>query len=211
MFKIKFVFVALFVFICLTHLTSEQELDQLDALLDHLVSLGNDAKVGFLTPSNYASVRRILPPNARPVYVANKDDLTNMVLNGSLVAALTSGLPHKEYHDYLHIFSSSIVTMQSILMAPDNSTDNPHGVEPEFSTYDLSMAINAAISRIQWKGKDLEIAKKNAPKEIILAHTCKEEDQSQFPVPNRNEAKGLLRKILDDKVIKVRNYIVIFI
>lgn len=36
-----------------------------------------------------------------------------------------------------------------------------------------------------------------------MAHTCKEDDQTQFQVPNRNSAKGVLRKILDQKVIKV--------
>jgi hypothetical protein len=180
-----------------------QELDELDVLYEYLEELGTDAKVGFLSASNYISVKRKLPANARPVYVAHKEDLTEMVLNGSIVAALTSGLPAQEYHDRLHIFSSTIVTLHSILMAPDESGDFPHGVNEEFSTLDLASAINAAIARVQLKEIDLQIAKKNAPKEIVLAHTCKEDDQTQFQVPNRNSAKGVLRKILDQKVIKV--------
>lgn len=183
--------------------SQEDELDELDVLYDHLLHLGPEAMVGFLTASNYASVRRKLPPNTRPVYVEHEDDLIQMVLNNSIVAGLVSGIPEQQYHNQLNIFSSGIVTLHSILMAPDYSTDTPHGVQADLSTYDLSLAINAAISRIQMKGIDLEIAKKNAPKEIVSAHTCKEDDQTQFQVPNRKNATGILRKILDEKVIKV--------
>jgi hypothetical protein len=192
--------------VVLLHLTLSshgQDLDQLDELYDYLLAAGNEARVGFLTPSNYASVRRKLPANTKPVYIDDKDNLAQMVINGSLIAGLTSGLPEKVYHDRLHIFSSTIVTMHSMLMSPDQSSDNPHGAPFEKSTYDLSMALNAAISRVQLKGIDQEIAMKNAPKEIVSAHTCKEDDQSQFQIPNRSEAKGVLREILDKKVIKV--------
>lgn len=180
-----------------------QELDQLDVLIQHLTQLGDDATVGFLSESNYNSVKRKLPANTRPVFIAHEDELTEMVLNGSLVAALVSGLPEQQYHDRIHIFSSTIVTLHAILMAPDKSDDTPHGVPPQLSTYDLSLAINAAISRVQLAEIDLQLAEKNAPKEIILAHTCKEDDQAQFRVPNRQSARGALRTILDEKVIKV--------
>lgn len=184
-------------------LSSGQELDQLDVLYEHLTQLGSEARVGFLTNSNYNSVKRKLPANTQPVYISHEDELTESVLNGSIVAALVSGLPEQQYHDRLHIFSSTIVTLHSILMAPDKSPDYPHGVDTELSTFDLSLAINAAVSRLQLKERDLQIAEKNAPKEIILAHTCKEDDQDQFKVPNRRDAKGALRNILDQKVIKV--------
>jgi hypothetical protein len=126
-----------------------------------------------------------------------------MVLNGTLVAALVSGLPEKKYHDSLHIFSSSIVTLHSIFMAPDKSTDTPHGVQNEYSTYELANAINAAITQIQFKGIDAELAIKNEPKEIVQAHTCKDDQLSQFPLPNRAETKGLLKSVLDGNEIRV--------
>lgn len=197
-FNIKIALSFLFVGQCLF-----QELDQLDALYDYLEEIGQDAKVGFLSGANYLSVKRKLPPNTKPVVVEHKEDLTQMVLNETLVAALVSGLPDKIFHDELHIFSSGIITMHSVLMAPDHSTDNPHGVSGELSTYDLSMAINAAISKIQLKGLDMEIARNNSPKEIVSAHTCKEDDQTQFQIPNKREAKGMLRDILDKQQIKV--------
>lgn len=179
-----------------------QELDQLDELISYLENNPN-SKVGFLSPSNYASVKRILPNTTRPVYIEHEEDLTQMVLNSSVIAALVSGLPEAKYHDSLHIFSSNLVTMHSFLMAPDNSTDYPHGNPYQSSTYDLSIAINAALSRVQLKGVDIQLAIKNAPKEIIQAHTCKEDDQTQFAVPNKKDAKGFLKDILEKKEIRV--------
>lgn len=181
---------------------SAKELDQLDELIEYLKT-NPGSKIGFLTPSNYASVKRILPSGVKPIYVEHEEDLTKMVLNGSIIAALVSGLPEQKYHDSIHIFSSNLVTLHSFLMAPDLSTDNPHGNSENLSTFDLSLAINAAQSKVQLKGIDLQLALKNAPKEIILAHTCKEDDQSQFFVPNKKEATGLLREILDNREMRV--------
>lgn len=194
--------ILLLFFVSFLGIFSAKELDQLDELIDYLRS-NSGSKVGFLTPSNYASVKRILPSGVKPVYVEREEDLTKMVLNGSIIAALVSGLPEHKYHDSLHIFSSNQITLHSFLMAPDLSTDNPHGNSENLSTFDLSMAINAAQSRVQLKGIDLQLAVKNAPKEIVLAHTCKEDDQSQFYVPNKKEATGLLKDVLDNKEIRV--------
>ena len=201
--KMNFPLTILILMLISLSLSQYQEIDQFDILYEHLTQLGTQAKVGFLTPSNYVSVKRKLPPNTQPVIISHEDELTESVLNGSIVAALVSGMPEQQYHDRIHIFSSTIVTLHSILMAPDKSSDYPHGVDGEHSTFDLSLAINAAISRLQLKELDLAIAQKNSPKEIILAHTCKEDDQEQFKVPNKDAAKGALRKIIDRKVIKV--------
>jgi hypothetical protein len=183
--------------------SSTLAIDDLDILYDFLSNNQSFNRVGFLSASNYISVRRKLPQSVKPVYIEHKEDLISMVLNGSLVAALTSGMPEKQYHEKLHIFSSTIVTMQAILMAPDCSTSTPHGVDGDLSAYHLSQLINAAIARVQYQGIDLQIANNNPPKEIIMAHTCKDDDLSQFAIPNRNEAQGLLRDILDNKVIRV--------
>jgi hypothetical protein len=59
-------------------------------------------------------VKKILPNNTRPIIIEKKEDLTQMVLNGSLIAALVSGMPDEKYHDSLHIFSSSIVTLHRL-------------------------------------------------------------------------------------------------
>lgn len=88
----------------------DEEIDELDILIKTLAESGN-ARVGFLSSSNYISVKKILPDNTRPVFIENKEDLTQMVLNGSLIAALVSGMPDEQYHDSLHIFSSTIVTL----------------------------------------------------------------------------------------------------
>ena len=181
----------------------EIEIDELDILLDVLANSGNNARVGILSESNYYSTKRILPSNTRPIIIEHEEDLTQMVLNGSLIAALVSGLPEERYHDSLHIFSSSIVTMHSILMAPDKSTDRPHGTYDDLSTKDLSIAINAAITRIQSKRIDDKLAEKNHPKELVHAYTCKDDDANQFALPNKNEATGLLKDVIEKKKLIV--------
>ena len=182
------------------------DISQLDDLVTYLQANQNSsfARVGFLSYSNYISVQRLLPKSAKPVIFKNEDDLVNMVLNGSILAALTSGLPEQKFHDSLHIFASEVIALHSMLMAPDFSSEYPHGIKQEnLSTFHLSQAINAAIAQVQYDGKDQELAKKNGPKIIAQAFTCKSDNRSNFNLPNRNEAKGLLRTILDTKEIKV--------
>jgi hypothetical protein len=179
-----------------------QDIDELEKLIEYLKKEDSNKKIGFLSGSNVQSVKRLLPPGVKTLIIPNKLDLIEMIMNGTITAGLTSGIPDLKYHDKLHIFSSSIVTMHSVLMAPDYSTDTPHGTTDDFSTYDLSMAINAAIARLQNKGTDLKLAEKNAPKEIVLAHTCKD-DFAQFPIANRSSARGLLKNILQNRKIKI--------
>jgi hypothetical protein len=181
----------------------QDDIDELDKLIEILNKSGTNARVGFLSGSNYFSVKRVLPSNTKPVIIEHEEDLTQMVLNGSLIAALVSGMPEERFHDALHIFSSTIITLHSLLMAPEKSTELLHGVDGDLSTKHLSKAINAAITRIQSNGIDDKLAIKNHPKEIVHAYTCKDDDNNQFPLPNKKDAQGQLKNILENKKLKV--------
>lgn len=88
-------------------------------------------------------------------------------------------------------------------MAPEKSSEKPYGVEGNFSTKDLSRAINTALTLIQSNGVVEKLAIKNHPKELVHAYTCKDDNQNQFPLPNKNEATGLFKDILEKKKLIV--------
>ena len=87
-------------------------------------------------------------------------------------------------------------------MAPEETSEIPFGIpsESNFSTKHLSQAINAAIMKIQFEGIDKKLAEKNSPKEIIYANTCKND---QFYLPNKKNAQGLLKQVLETKKLKI--------
>ncbi|CAH1793528.1 unnamed protein product [Owenia fusiformis] len=93
-----------------------------------------------------------------------------------------------------------------MFMSPDVSTDKPHGAPPVRSSLDLSIAINAAIVRVQNKGEDQKARLKNLPFEFLSVHTCKADEYDLFPLPNKQNATGLLKTILDTKIFKLGAY-----
>jgi ABC-type amino acid transport substrate-binding protein len=89
------------------------------------------------------------------------------------------------------------------LTAPEKSSEQPHGVEGNLSTKDLSRAINTALTQIQSKGIDDKLASKNHPKELVHAYTCKDDNANLFSLPNKKEATGLLKDVLEKKKLIV--------
>lgn len=182
----------------------DNQLENLSDLIQYL-NANPRSRIGFLTRSNYESVKKSLPNSIVPVYVDSKAQLLDSVINGSIVASLTSSMPdYQSYHAKLHTFSSNVVSMHTIFMSPDYSSENMHGNQNDFlSTYDLSRAINAAIAQIQFDGIDLQIAQKYGPKQLVQAYTCKNENASNFNLANKKDATGLLRVVLDEKRLRV--------
>lgn len=184
----------------------------LDQLVDNINSGGNK-KVGFLSEANFQSVHNVLPDDTEPVYCDGSDstitctsteDMINLIREGTLLAGLISGLPNDEQAPHLNVFSSTVVSTRAMFMAPVQSLDHPHGTtNAAHSSTDLSFAVDAAIVSLQQQGKDEEIRAQNMPFEFIAVHTCKGSDLSAFVVPDAFAATGLLRTVLDNKVLKV--------
>ncbi len=80
-------------------------------------------------------------------------------------------------------------------MAPEKSSEQPHGVGGNLSTKGLSRAINTPLTQIQSKGIDDKLATKNHPKELVHAHTCKDDNANLFSLPNIKEAMFLKFKL----------------
>ena len=198
---------AIFVFIAILATFINCQDDDIDELEKLIIALNNtddsNSRIGTLSMSNYLSVKSKLPSKTIPILVDHEEDLTQMVLNGTVIAALVTGLPDHKYHRLLNVFSSQVVTLHSIFMAPDKSLELPHGVELNFSTKHLALAINTAIMKIQMGNLDKQIAEKNSPKELVYANTCKGDKLSQFNLPNKKDAKGLFKEILETKKIKI--------
>ncbi|CAK0852076.1 unnamed protein product [Prorocentrum cordatum] len=132
------------------------------------------------------------------------DDMIHHILHGDFVAGLISGLPELHLEQYLNLSSSTVVSLRSMFMAPVHSTEIVHGTtEPSKSSQDLSLAVDAAIVRLQADGKDKEAKLNNMPFEFTVIHTCRTDDPSVFITPNSAAATGLLRTALDDKSLKV--------
>merc|ERR1719330_1209036 len=130
--------------------------------------------------------------------------MIELIKNGDILAGLISGLPESEHAPFLNTFSSTVVSTRAMLMAPALSADTPHGSNStSASSYDLSLAVDAAIVSLQQAGKDEEIRLANMPFEFMAVHTCKGSDLSAFGVPNYADAIGLLRTTLDNRVLKV--------
>jgi hypothetical protein len=186
-------------------------LEQLNEALDS----GSNKKVAFLTQANYDAVHTVLSDNADviicdgtdPTYLAScdeTDDMIQLIKDGEILAGLISGLPEANESIHLHTFSSTVVSLRAMYMAPPHSSETPHGtVAPAMSSLDLSKAVDAAIVRLQSMGKDEETAQNNAPFEFMAVHTCRTDDPSLFTVPDFDSAEGLLRTTLDNRVLKV--------
>jgi len=182
--------------------------------LNAALQAGVNKKVAFLAQANYDAVQTVLDDSVQVVICdgsdatyancSSTDDMVHHILQGDFAAGLISGLPEAHFDQYLNIFSSTVVSLRSMFMAPAHSTEMVHGTtEPSKSSEDLSLAVDAAVVRLQAEGKDEEAKLSNMPFEFIVIHTCRTTDPGLFIAPNYITATGLLRSVLDDKSLKV--------
>jgi len=192
--------------------TNLATLDELSAAL----KTGSNKKVAFLTPANYDAVHTVLPSNVKPIYCDGSvksgvgagcdstDKLIALITAGEVLGGLISGLPSAQHAPNVNTFSSTVVSTRAMLMAPAHSAEMPHGTtDLKKTSFDLSKAVDAAIVRVQSQGKDEKVRQNNMPFEFMAVHTCKGSDLSAFTVPNVAEAKGILRTVLDTRVLKI--------
>merc|ERR1711963_416474 len=140
-------------------------------------------KVAFISQANFDSVHNVLPDSVQVVLCdgtshfgltcSGTQDMINLIKNGDLLAGLISGLPDHDQAPHLNTFSSTVVSTRAMLMAPALSSDTPHGTNSNStSSFDLSLAVDAAIVSLQQAGKDEQIRLANMPFEFIAVHTC---------------------------------------
>jgi hypothetical protein len=84
--------------------------------LNEAIANGSNNKIGSLSYANYVSVETLLH-GASSVVIKNLGPLEQSVLNGSLIAGVTSSSPDGCDEDFV-CFSSGLVTARGIMFAP---------------------------------------------------------------------------------------------
>ena len=103
---------------------------------------------------------------------------------------MTTGQVAQELEERFHVFSSLIISPQAMLLSPDWNEK----LAKNSSNEDLFTALNAAITDVQRENLDETLLKKSNKTDLVRVYTCQQD--SQLPVPNRNETTGILRDIL---------------
>jgi len=85
--------------------------------LNIAIAEGPNTKVGFLTQANYNAVKSLLHSSVSPEIIAHLAPLEEAVINGSLIAGVTSTRPADCEEDIL-CFPSGLVTTRGIMFAP---------------------------------------------------------------------------------------------
>ncbi|CAF1504566.1 unnamed protein product [Adineta ricciae] len=153
--------------------------------------------IGFLSQTNYDVVKRYLPNNIKRIFFQNKTELLNAIDKDTVIAGITTGRLAEDLEPRYHVFSSLIVSPQAMLLAPSyHERTAVYGLKSQSSS-DLFVALNAAIADVQRAGADETLLNQNNLTNKIRAYTCRQD--SQLPVPNRNETTGFLREILLEK------------
>lgn len=111
------------------------------AQLQQAIIDGPNRKVGFISDANYQSVRSILPALAdgkgngktELVICDNEEhygvkcdgveELTSLVKDGKIAAAIISGLPNPAVASSIHSFSSALISQRAMLMVPELSAE----------------------------------------------------------------------------------------
>eukprot|EP00401_Gymnodinium_catenatum_P000505 CAMPEP_0117554824 /NCGR_PEP_ID=MMETSP0784-20121206/50954_1 /TAXON_ID=39447 /ORGANISM="" /LENGTH=477 /DNA_ID=CAMNT_0005352003 /DNA_START=69 /DNA_END=1498 /DNA_ORIENTATION=- len=161
--------------------------EQLNAAIDQ----GPNTHMGFLSEANYLSVHTVLSSNVSPMFFTDTSELYNAVDNGDVVAALISGQPDGSRFS---VFSTDLVSPRSFQMKP--------GPDAE----DLMKAVDAAVVRTHNAAELLKAQERNPPFQAVEVHTCRADDTSKIPFPDRDSATGLLRDVLQTKRLRILAY-----
>ena len=172
-------------------------INSLDALREHLRNSQN-ATLAFYSTANLMS-NRVLFQNIDFNYeiIANETAITNGVESGKYEAGSVV-YPYNEFN----VIGTGIVSGKAIFTLPDYSTEYPHGATEEKSGKDFRNALNLAITKMQASGTDFVLASQYK-EPIIDIRTCKLNKPDEFPVPNRKDAVGILKEILESGTVLV--------
>lgn len=85
--------------------------------LNAAIANGANNKVGFLTQANYNSVKSLLHSSVTPKIIDHLAPLEEAVLNGSIIAGVTSTRP-VDCEENIMCFPSGLVTTRGIMFAP---------------------------------------------------------------------------------------------
>ena len=178
-------------------------INSIESLINALNSTQRNATVAFYTRANVVSTSVLFNGiRLNYVIVSNQSKILEGVKNGEYIAGCVS---ENFDPDDFNVIKTGIVSGHAILVLPDVTSEYPHGANFSASRKDFRNAINLAITKLQVQGKDFLLAKLfNKP--ITDLKTCKLDNPDEFPIPNKDNATGILSNILNDRVLLVGSY-----
>ncbi|CAF1002325.1 unnamed protein product [Adineta steineri] len=148
----------------------------------------------YLSQANLDVVKRYLPANIQIQLFQDKSHMLAAINNDTIIAGITTGQLAQDLQSRYHVFTSSIVSPQAMLVAPDYDAKlAPYGLRNQ-SSNDLFNALNAAINGVQNDGTDETLVTLNQREDLIRVYTCRQ--STQIPVVNRNDTTGFLQDVL---------------
>jgi len=191
------------IFLYQLNVISCQTINSIEDLIDALNSTKKNAAVAFYTRANVVSTS-ILFNGIQLNYqiVSNQSKILEGVKNGKYIAGCVAENFDPES---FNVIKTGIVSGHAIFILPDATTEYPHGANESVLRKDFRNAINLAISKLQVQGKDFKLAKM-FNKTITDLKTCKLDNTDEFPIPNKVDATGILKSILNDGVLLVGSY-----
>ncbi|CAE8623164.1 unnamed protein product [Polarella glacialis] len=165
----------------MSRITSREELNS-------KIESGGNVKMGFLSQANFLSVQSMLSTKVEPVIFLSTGQLYEAVVNGSVRAALISGVPDRTNFT---VFSTDVISPRAFQTMPGDRS------------VDLLRALDAVIVRTHNAGELLAAATANPPFQAVEVHTCRADNPSAVPFPAASTATGLLKDILENKKLRV--------
>ncbi|CAF1216491.1 unnamed protein product [Rotaria sp. Silwood1] len=186
---------------------AQLENDNLDSLekLRQALNQSNNSIIAFYTNANVVSTRSLFKGvHFNYTLVNNNSLIIQGVKNGSYIAGCLIGISEED-NTVLNVIRSGIIEGHAIFTLPDVSSEYPHGAAIEASGKEFRNAINLAIMRMQAQGIDFDLAAKYH-ENIVDVRTCKIDNTDEFPIPNRVEATGLLKTVLEKSIVLVGSF-----
>ncbi|CAF1276799.1 unnamed protein product [Didymodactylos carnosus] len=193
-------------YICLFDLAQLENVN-LDSLekLRKASNESNNSLIAFYSNANFVSTKSLFKGiNFKYVLINNNSLIIQGVKNGSYMAGCLVGLPEKD-KAVLNVIRSGIISGHAIFTLPDVSSEYPHGAATNVSRKEFRNAINLAIMKVQAQGIEFDLAAKYQ-ENIVDVRTCKIDNTDDFPIPNLNEATGLLKTVLQNRTILIGSF-----
>ncbi|CAF0926354.1 unnamed protein product [Rotaria sordida] len=141
--------------------------------------------------------------NVLTEHLQQEEEIPNQMStqDGTYIAGCLVGISEED-NAVLNVIRSGVIEGHAIFTLPDVSSEYPHGAVIEASGKEFRNAINLAIMKVQAQGIDFDLAAKYH-ENIVDVRTCKIDNTDEFPIPNRAEATGLLKTVLEKSIVLV--------
>ena len=168
---------------------------------------GNSPRLAFFSTANLFAVQTLFLDTPYNFQILGNDvQVRNGVLNGDFLAGSVAYVTDEEL-DKFNVISSNVISAKAIFTLPDLTDEHPYGAASDVSRREFRNALNLAIIKTQIAGIEYKLAQKYQ-QTIADVRTCKldQESANAFVLPNRDDAQGLLGKLIRGETLLVGWY-----